>query len=1030
MQHARPPIMSHVGPPQNLYPPPPMSMQFRHMIPPPPPPQAQFVAVVPQQFQPGGYSNVGMPPHPQYSQMVPPQPLQPPLQTPGPPQGPPLAQPQMSNNFVPSFGGPGISHTPYNFSSSSGGQPQINMGPAAQQLPMPQMDAPSFGQPWFSTGNQNVQSVVPMQQMADQSSVEQTWLSSGTHSIKPVTPLQQNGEQNNAGIQPWRPNGNQSVQSCASGQTEEKSVCVMSQEKNSPSDLAKKASIDWKEHIPREGKKYYYNKRTKVSSWEKPLELMSAIERADASTDWREVITPDGRRFYYNKVTKQSKWAIPDEVKLARERTNTASSEGIPTRKDGTRADSMSLPTQEMALSPVSVTPVVNPDGSSSMLVEVTNLKSDATELQAPMEIPTSVAESDTPVSVSTPTRISDVSPQEAQPSSVKNVTGTIEEGNGSSGICGGGGNKSPDEEKVNHGSLVYESKEGAKNAFKDLLETANVGFDWNWEQAMRVITNDRRYGALRTLGERKQAFNEFVGLKKKQEAEEKRAKQKKAREDFKNMLQESEDLISSTIWSDAVSMFEKDERFEALERVKDREDLFEDHLEEVKKKERSRALEEHKHHIAEYLEFLKSCDFIKASSQWRKVQHHLEADERCMRLEKIERFEIFQEYVRDLEMEEEETRKLRMEETRKTERKNRDEFRKLMEDHVANGILTAKSHWRDYCVKVKDAPAYTAVSSNTSGFTAKDLFDDVIEDLEKQYLEDKEKIDEAIKNEKISLSMTWTLDDFKIALSKGISTKPVSDINLKLVFDELLEIAKGKEEKEAKKRRRLAEGVQNFLFTSKEISLSSKWEDCKSLVEGRFNGEESFLREIFNKFILELKEKAKEKERKRKEEKRKYHPYFILRYVGGTYFLQARKEKERENRDRKGQSRRNRDRVIERRKGRERHNKIDERDSDGSESFGLEENKRSWDRIKRHHRRHAGSLDGMILDDEDKERWRPCRRSVDPKRPKQMENNAERDSESQSKRHKRDHRDGSGKNTDGEERRKDSEVDEDVEVN
>lgn len=28
-------------------------------------------------------------------------------------------------------------------------------------------------------------------------------------------------------------------------------------------------------------------------------------------------------------------------------------------------------------------------------------------------------------------------------------------------------------------------------------------------KQAMRVIINDRRYGALRTLGERKQAFNE-----------------------------------------------------------------------------------------------------------------------------------------------------------------------------------------------------------------------------------------------------------------------------------------------------------------------------------------------------------------------------------------------------------------------------------------------------------------------------------------------------------------------------------------
>lgn len=37
----------------------------------------------------------------------------------------------------------------------------------------------------------------------------------------------------------------------------------------------------------------------------------------------------------------------------------------------------------------------------------------------------------------------------------------------------------------------------------------------------------------------------------------------------------------------------------------------------------------------------------------------------------------------------------------RRVERKNRDEFRKLLEEHVATGTLTAKTHWRDYCLKV-----------------------------------------------------------------------------------------------------------------------------------------------------------------------------------------------------------------------------------------------------------------------------------------------------------------------------------------
>ncbi|KAL0454317.1 UNVERIFIED_CONTAM: Pre-processing protein 40A [Sesamum latifolium] len=713
-----------------------MSMQFRPVAPPPPP--QPFVPVPPQQFQPGGHSNMGMPPHPppiQYPQAVPPPQQQPPPQRPslpghGLPQGPPLPppdfqpnrpvmsappQPQISNNFMPSFGGPRISHVSYSLSSSSGGQQQINVVSTAQHLPMSQTEAPNFsavGQPWYPTGNQNVQPVLPMQQPVEQSAGEQTWSSTVTQNIKPVTPLQQNGEQN-AGAQQWFPSGNQNVQSNTPQQNEEQSASVVNL-------------------------------------------------RADASTDWREITTPEGRRFYFNKVTKQSKWAIPDEVKGA-----------------------------------------------------------------------------DT-----------------------------------SAGISESGGNNASEVKKVEHGPLVYESKE-------------------------------------------------FIGQKKKQEAEEKRARQKKARENFKKMLQESKDLTSSTRWSKAISMFEKDERFQAVERAKDREDLFEDHLEELKKKERAKALDEHKRHKAEYLEFLKSCDFVKASSQWRKVQNRLEADERCSRLEKVERLEIFQEYIRDLEMEEEEQRKLRM---------------------------------------VKDAPAYLAVSSNTSGSTAKDLFEDVIDDLEKQ----------------ISLSMNWTFEDFKGALPKEISPKPISDINLK------------------------------------EITSSSKWEDCRPLVEERFVGEESFFREIFDKVILELKEKAKGKERKRKEEKAK-----------------KEKEKERKDKEKKEKERKDKDRG-ESRKGKERY-RIDETDSDESESYSLEEKKRSKDRNKKHHKRSMGSFDDTSLDDDEKDRSRSHRHSADSKKAKQKEKDkqtwsAEADSESQSKRHKKDHWDASDKNTDHEEN-KDGEFGEDGEV-
>jgi hypothetical protein len=52
-----------------------------------------------------------------------------------------------------------------------------------------------------------------------------------------------------------------------------------------------------------------------------------------------------------------------------------------------------------------------------------------------------------------------------------------------------------------------------AKNAFKEMLESHKIGLDWTWEQSMKKIINDKRYGALKTLGEKKQAFNEVNSI-------------------------------------------------------------------------------------------------------------------------------------------------------------------------------------------------------------------------------------------------------------------------------------------------------------------------------------------------------------------------------------------------------------------------------------------------------------------------------------------------------------------------------------
>lgn len=889
------------------------------------------------------------------------------------------------HNPMPGVGGPGAPlGSSYAFAPSFGHQ-QNNVGAPSHIQPIAPMHAPVAGQPW---------------------------LASGARGALPAMPIQQTGQQ--------------------APVTSPPDAAV------NASNPSQQSASDWQEHEASNGKRYYYNKKTKQSSWEKPLELMTPIERADASTVWKEFTNADGRKYYYNKDTKQSVWSIPEELKLARELALKATGEGL--AESGTTAQgpaasdsgSTEAPAAANAVSPVPVTsalPLANATqttiagpsttaGVPSSSAMVNDAGFQAVAVSAP---PTTVSGSSSMspafgTANSSGASFQTVVSQDAAFSGDGASLQDIEEAKRGMAVAGKV-NETPVEEKAPEDEpVVYPSKQEAKNAFKALLESVNVQSDWTWEQTMREIINDRRYSALKTLGERKQAFNEYLGQRRKVEAEERRVRQKKAKEEFTKMLEECTELTSSVKWSKAVTMFENDERFKAVERNRDREDLFENYMVELGRKEKEKAVEEHKHHVAEYRKYLESCDFIKVNSQWRKIVDRLEDDERCSRLEKIDRLLIYQDYVRDLEKEEEEQKKIQKEQLRRSERKNRDAFRKLMEEHIAAGTLNAKTLWHDYCLKVKDMSEYQAVASNTSGSTPKELFEDVMEELEKQYHDDKTRVKDAMKSGKISMASTWTFEDFKASILEDIGAPLISDVNSKLVYEELLERAKEKEEKEAKKRRHLADDFTELLYTIKEITTTSDWEECKPLFEDshefKLMGDESFSREIFEEYKAYLQEKAKEKGRKREEEK-------------------ARKEKEREDKEkRKDKERKEKEKDREREKGKEKSKK-DETDSETADLNDIhdykDDKKKEKEKDRKHRKRHQTGSDDVNSDRDEKDSKRSKKHGSDRKKSRKHAHSPESDVESRHKRHKRDHRDGSRRS--GYEELEDGELGEDGEI-
>ncbi|XP_006644254.2 pre-mRNA-processing protein 40A isoform X2 [Oryza brachyantha] len=954
----RPPMMGSSAPSQNLGPP--MPLQFRPVIPLQQPPQFMQPG---QQFRPVGQAmpgaNIGMPGQMPHFQ-------QPAQHLPHSGQVPPTSQ------AVP------MAYQPARPMSS---------GPLQPPATFPGGHMPTMGGPMPPPSYTYQPSSVPP-------TIVQPWGPAPGQNVPPVAPL----------VQP----GHQPVSS---------STTLPSINSSEPS------SSDWQEHTSNDGKKYYYNKKTRQSSWEKPAELMTPLERADASTEWKEFTTQEGRKYYYNKVTKQSKWTIPDELKMARELAEKASNSrhdhetettaGAPSGPTSNSVEPSSIPANQSSTMSIvasstldaAVNSVPPGAGSSHNMENTSSSSNTAMQNGGPSTVITPVISTGIP-SVASDAGISRANNEYSSKASTADMQNgasadDLEEAKKTMPLPGKI-NVTPVEDKTSEEEpVIYANKLEAKNAFKALLESSNVESDWTWDQAMRVIINDKRYGALKTLGERKQAFNEYLNQRKKLEAEERRVKQRKARDDFLAMLEECKELTSSTRWSKAITMFEDDKRFSAVERPREREDLFENYLMELQKKERARAAEEHKKHIAEYRAFLESCEFIKANTQWRKVQDRLEDDERCSRLEKIDRLEIFQEYIRDLEKEEEEHKRIHKEKIRRQERKNRDEFRKMLEEHAAEGMLNAKTRWRDYCAQVKDSHVYMAVASNTSGSMPKELFEDVMEEVEKQYQDDKARIKEAVKSGKIPMVASWTLEDFQTAVMEDDTFKGITNINMKLIYDDQVERLREKEVKEAKKRQRLGENFSDLLYSIKEISASSTWDDSKALFEDsqeyKALDSDSYARELFEECVVHLKERLKEKERLREEEK-------------------AKKEKEREEKERKKDKERKekerKEKEREKDKGKDRSRR-DEMDSDAldADSHGSKDKKREKDKEKKHKRRHHDTADDVSSERDEKDDSKKSRRhSSDRKKSRKHTHASDSDSENRHKRHKKD-RDNSRRN-------------------
>lgn len=140
--------------------------------------------------------------------------------------------------------------------------------------------------------------------------------------------------------------------------------------------------------------------------------------------------------------------------------------------------------------------------------------------------------------------------------------------------------------------------------SFKEMLAEKDVSAFSTWEKELHKIVFDARY-LLLTSKERKQVFERYVKERAEDERREKRNKLRERKDAFRKLLSEAHlhgkwvkqwitkynhttcVYVDRSSFSDFAQKYAKDERFKNVEKMREREGLFNEYLIEVRKREK-----------------------------------------------------------------------------------------------------------------------------------------------------------------------------------------------------------------------------------------------------------------------------------------------------------------------------------------------------------------------------------------------------------------------------------------------------------
>ena len=499
---------------------------------------------------------------------------------------------------------------------------------------------------------------------------------------------------------------------------------------------------------------------------------------SSAASSWTEHKTRDGinRRYWYNAVTRKSVWQKPEELKTPTEKLLDL------------------LPWREYTA----------PDGRKYWH----NAKTNTSNWSCPEEL------------VELLQRVEDEQQQkEAQSGSSSPVDSTAAVNNQTGGSLVPGSSSQSLSTAVkpsdtvapsatdNEQIPIFFTKQEAESAFIKMLEECDIPSSWSWDQCMRAIVNKPMYKSLRTVVERREAFEKYQENKRIVERDRALQNATRNRDVFKKFLIDNEIVEPDSRYGDVEALYSTRDEWKGCRDDRERRDIFEELLHQVKKDTRESERLQREQDL-ESIKLIFPLIEITAMTTWDEFYERFTAHElynEHPHLKEADLRELLDMFEAKAKMfEEQERDRIRDEQAAKyrQDRRFRDAYRDLLMELKNNGTLDAHTKWKDLHQIIKDDDKYRNMFSQP-GSTPLEIYRDFIVDMEEEVFLKGRYVQSFIKHSGYLIEPESQYEKFHDHVRAH--NLDVTDAHLKIIFQVLVDkaVAKHEEQKHRQEKRK-----------------------------------------------------------------------------------------------------------------------------------------------------------------------------------------------------------------------------------